>query len=210
MDEQGKILTELSSPSALIGTDETRLRALLDAALPEGTALTVLGTASLIDPFLSMKANAAYYRLNMPPEKAARLDELIKLSGLRKREIWEHRFRDNMGGEKQLWRIVFTLLAVPGPVYLPHALEGLTAAQRERLDAILADEAAHGRGLIFSAASLKDIAPMTAVKTVYLAAGDALLPFTPVEIESFRAAHGGDALSYEELASLLIKEGSPC
>ena len=169
-----RILFALPSPVAVVGAEEARLAERLRAALPEGETLTQPGAAELIDPLLTMKQNAAYFRLNLPPEKAERLEELIKLSGLRKREIWEHRFRKDMVGEKALWRLIFTLLATSGPLFLPRALEGLTAAQRERLDAILADEAALGRPIVFTAAALKDLAPLQAVKTVFVADGEEL------------------------------------
>ena len=175
------------------------------ASLPEGESLTQMEEKSHVDPFLSMKQNANYYKMTMPPEKAARFDELIKLSGLRRREKWERPFRKDMTGEKLLWRIMLTFLLEPGPLLLPHPLRGMTAEQRERFDALLADEAEHGRAIVFTADGLKEIAPLMAPKTVCFAAGEDFLVYTPEEIAARREALGGEKISDEDLAVILAE-----
>lgn len=175
------------------------------ASLPEGESLTQMEEKSRVDPFLSMKQNANYYKVTMPPEKAARFDELIKLSGLRRREKWERPFRKDMTGEKLLWRIMLTFLLEPGPLLLPYPLRGMTAEQRERFDALLADEAEHGRAIVFTADGLKEIASLTAPKTVCFAAGEDFLVYTPEEIAARREALGGEKISYEDLAVILAE-----
>ncbi len=195
----------LGGVTVLLGAEEAGLAARLAASLPEGISLTRMEDVSRIDPFLSMRQNANYYKMTMPSEKAARFDELIKLSGLRKREKWERPFRKDMTGEKLLWRIMLTFLLDPGPLLLPHPLRGMTAEQRERFDALLADEAAHGRAIVFTADGLKEIAPLTAPNTVCFAAGEDYLVYTPEEIAARREALGGETLSYEDLAVILTE-----
>lgn len=195
----------LEGVTALLGAEEKDPAGRLAASLPEGQCLAVMEEKSRIDPFLTMKQNANYYKMNMTPEKAARLDELVKLSGLRTREKWDHPFRKDMTGERQLWRVLLTLLLEDGPVLLPQPLAGMASKEREGFAAILRSEAERGRAVVFTAASLKDVMSLGAADRVCFAAGEDFAVYTPEEIAARREALGGEDCSYDDLAGRLAE-----
>ena len=161
---------------------------------PAGAAAAVLGPEAglyplprdpMLEPRLSMKQNYRLLLFGADPEKAALLTRLLDLSGLKK-QGWDRPFRKDMDGERQMWKILLTLALGGDRVLLPEALVGMNGAQREKLDAVLADWTREGRTALLTLGSLKEALSLSSLGALWLCRAGGILPLSREQAEAYR------------------------
>lgn len=155
------------------------------AALGPEAGLYLLPREPMLEPRLSMEANCRLLRMNTDPEKAELLDRLVDLSGLKK-QGWTRPFRKDMDGERQIWKILLTLVLGGSRVLLPEALVGMNGDMRKRLDEVLAAWTAEGRTAILTLGSLKEALSLPSLDTLWLCRGEGIRSLSRERAETYR------------------------
>ena len=107
-------------------------------------------------PMLSVRQNAAQFRILLDRDKTVWLGELLDASGLKK-DGWNKRFRKDQPGRLRLWGILTALLTRPKRVLAIEPMAGMTSADREALGRLIVLGMENGIEIRFTASRLQDV-----------------------------------------------------
>lgn len=148
---QGKIIPIVYAQ----GLAEERVKAVVSEILA-GRSFALCSYADTFYPDISIRKNVRMLRASTKGRERELFNELINLTGWKKKSSWIRPFRAHMTGEKRLFSVILTAILAGDALVLPEPFVGLDPDSRVQFSALISCCAAHGLTIILTLESLKD------------------------------------------------------